>query len=181
VYTGLGSHVCSNIDLVRKLVDGNFEARLDFFENSRVFLGRNESDCQTLGSETTRTANSVQVSVVVSGHIVVDDDIDTFEVNTTAKDVGRHKKSAISFFKLIVSFDSLCLLEVSHHSHGREVALLEQLVELPASADSIDEDDDLVEFQSIEKVGELPILLPFLQLDVVLLKTTESELLLIVN
>merc|ERR1719318_2554734 len=45
----------------------------------------------------------------------------------------------------------------------------------------IDEDDDLVEFQHIQKLKQLPVLLRVLQLDIVLPQSVQGELGLIIN
>jgi hypothetical protein len=62
-----------------------------------------------------------------------------------------------------------------------EVALAQKLVELSGTESALDEDDDLVELQLIEKVVELTVLLSLTKLDVVLLETVEGELSLVVN
>lgn len=64
---------------------------------------------------------------------------------------------------------------------GGEVALLEESVELRGTGDRLDEDTDLVELQVVEEVVELAVLLLLLELEVVLLKTVESELGLVVD
>jgi hypothetical protein len=62
-----------------------------------------------------------------------------------------------------------------------EVALAEKLVELGASNSRLDEDDDLVELQAVEKVVELAVLLLLVKLHVVLLQTVQRQLLLVID
>lgn len=61
-------------------------------------------------------------------------------------------------------------------SDGWEVALSQELVELGGSESALDEDDNLIEFESIEQVVQLPILLAFTKFEIILLKTVQSEL-----
>jgi hypothetical protein len=67
------------------------------------------------------------------------------------------------------------------HGGAREVAFAEQLVELSAAQGRSHEDDDLVELERIEEVIQLAVLLALIELDVVLLKTVEGQLLLIIH
>jgi len=52
-----------------------------------------------------------------------------------------------------------------------KIAFSKQLVQLGSSECALDKDYDLIELQAIEQLVELPILLCFAELDVVLLKT----------
>lgn len=61
-------------------------------------------------------------------------------------------------------------------SDRREVALAQKLVELGGTESALDENDDLVELQLIEKLVELAVLLTLLKRNVVLLKTVEGQL-----
>ena len=67
------------------------------------------------------------------------------------------------------------------HSSAGEVALAKKLVKLRAAEGGTDEDDDLVELQSIKKIVELPVLLALVKLHVVLLQTVECQRLLVVD
>lgn len=64
---------------------------------------------------------------------------------------------------------------------GREVALLQESVELSSTLNRLDKDADLVEFEIVQQVVELPVLLPLLELEVELLKTVESQLGLVIH
>ena len=63
----------------------------------------------------------------------------------------------------------------------REVALLQQRIELRGTRDRLDKDTDLVEFEVIEHVVELAVLFLFLELEIVLLQTVQRELGLVVD
>ena len=61
------------------------------------------------------------------------------------------------------------------NGNGREAALDQQLVESDRSLHRLHEDHNLVEFQSIQKIVELSVLLFFSQLRIVLEKTVQGE------
>jgi hypothetical protein len=62
-----------------------------------------------------------------------------------------------------------------------EVALAQQSVELGGALGALDKDNDLVELQLVEQLVELAVLLLLLKLNVVLLKTVQGELGLVVH
>ena len=59
---------------------------------------------------------------------------------------------------------------------GGEVAVVQELGELRGASDALHKNDALVELERVQEVDELAILLLLLELDVVLLKTVQSEL-----
>ena len=63
----------------------------------------------------------------------------------------------------------------------REVARDEKLVKFNGTRHRLDEDDDLVELERIEKLVELAVLLVLVELHEVLLETVQRELRLIVD
>jgi hypothetical protein len=67
------------------------------------------------------------------------------------------------------------------HSDTWKVAFTQQFVQFSCSKCALDEDDDLVEFETIEQVVEFAILLALAEFDGILLKTVECELGLIID
>jgi hypothetical protein len=67
------------------------------------------------------------------------------------------------------------------HRNGREVTLAQKPVELGGTDGALDEDDDLVVHQLIEQVVETSVLLGLGEADVVLLKTVQCELGLVID
>lgn len=61
-------------------------------------------------------------------------------------------------------------------AHGWEVALLKQTVELGCALETGDENDHLVELESVKQVGELAVFLLFGKLHVVLDQAVQGEL-----
>jgi hypothetical protein len=62
-----------------------------------------------------------------------------------------------------------------------EVAFAEKFVKLSSAECALDEDDDLIELQCVEEIIEFAVLLAFTENDVVLLKTVERKLRLIID
>jgi len=200
------SHVGGRVDLIGQLLHLDLKPRLNLVENLGVVVGRHEGDGQTLGAETTRSTDAMQVHVGRLGHVIVDDNVDAFEVYTTAEDVGGHQDTGLVVLELVVALDTvdgtikdqsasplyrtvlvnieyapLLLRQTTEDGDGGEVALHQQLVELLAAPNTVHEDDNLVELQSIQQVVQLAVLLRLRELDVVLLQTVQRELALIVD
>ena len=66
-------------------------------------------------------------------------------------------------------------------AYGREVALAEELVELRRARNPRNENDNLVKLERIEKVAQLPVLLLFFEVDVVLLEAMERQFALVID
>ena len=67
-------------------------------------------------------------------------------------------------------FLPLLLTHSGMDSNAREIALAEQLVKLSCTIGALYEDDDLVEFEGVEKLVQLSIFLCLTKLDVELLE-----------
>jgi hypothetical protein len=85
----------------------------------------------------------VKVRISISRSIVVDDNVDTFHIDTTSEDVGSDQDTLLESLELLVSTDTLFLLETRVNSDRREVALSEESVEFSSTGDGFDEDADL--------------------------------------
>jgi hypothetical protein len=158
--------VSRRLDRLRKLSNGDLEATLDELEDLLVALVRDESDSETLGSETTGATaseseristserrekgegkkdepNTVKVRVSISRRVVVDDDVDAFDVDTTTEDVGRDEDTLLERLELLVPVDALLLVQTGVDRDRGEVALPEETVEFGRARDGLDEDADL--------------------------------------
>lgn len=179
--------------------EGNFEALLDLLEDFLVILVADEGDGQTLGTETTGTANTVEVGIGIRGEIVVDGQVDTLDIDTTAEDVGGDTDTLVELLELLVALDTVGKLAICHSDSGTginiplfladtgvdsdtgEVALAEQLVKLVGALGALDEDDDLVELKVVEELIQLAVLLLLAQLNVVLLQSVKGELSVVID
>ena len=72
------------------------------FNNICVCIIRKQSYMTHLGTKSTSPSNSVEVSVGILGHVVVEYNVDTFNVHTTAKQVGGHQDTLLEILELLV-------------------------------------------------------------------------------
>lgn len=177
----LGGHVGGNINLIGELGNLDLEAGLDSLEDLLVAVISDKGDSQTLGTETTSTTDTVEVGVGNLGNIVVDDDVDAGNINTTGKDIGSDQDTLVELLERLEAGDTLILSHLRMNADGGEVALDQELVELVGAAHGLDENADLVELESIQQIVELAVLALLVQVDVVLLQTVKGELGLVVD
>lgn len=142
----------------------------------------------------------MEVRVSIIRHVVVDGKVYALDIDTTAKDVGGNADTLVELLEFLVAFDTgsnelaignqrtevravipLLLADAGVNSDTGEVAFAEKLVEFVGTEGALNEDDDLVELQAVEKLVELSVLLRLVQLDIVLLKTVEGQLGVIVH
>lgn len=76
---------------------------------------------------------------------VVDDKIDSFDIDSSTEQVSSDKKSRAVSLEEVIVLDSLFLLELRVDADGVEEFLSEKLSQFFGSIDSVDEDDHLVE------------------------------------
>ena len=84
----------------------NIEPLFDLLEHSLIVLAADKRDTKTLGSETAGTTDSVQIRVGVAGQVVVDSEVDTFDINTAAKDVGCNAYTSLELLEFLVAFNT---------------------------------------------------------------------------
>jgi len=149
----------------------HFEAALHVLEDFAVVLRGRKSDGEALGAKAASAAHSVQVRVARVWHVVVDDDVDALNVDAAPPDVRRDEDAVLEVLEVLVHLDPLLLLHRRVDGDRGKVALLQQLVELHRARDRLHKDDHLVELERVEQLVELPVLLVFGQLDVVLLQS----------
>ena len=71
-----------------------------------MFVSADERDTESLGPEAAGTTDAVEVRVSVSGRVIVDSDVDTFNVDTAAKDIGGDADALVAVFEVSVTPDS---------------------------------------------------------------------------
>lgn len=104
----LRRHVGARLDTFRRILRHlRLEARLDVLEDLLVLVAREERDGQPLGSETTRTTDTMEVGVSIGGHIVVDRKIDSLDVNTAAEDVRGDADTLVELLEFFVALDAM--------------------------------------------------------------------------
>jgi len=88
------------------LRERNLESLLNRLQYLLISLAADEGDRKTLGSETTGTTNTMEVGVGVAGQIVVDGQVDTLNVDTTAEDIGSNADTLLEVLERLVALDT---------------------------------------------------------------------------
>jgi hypothetical protein len=53
----------------------------------------------------------MQVRICLLGHVIVDGDVDTLDINTTTEDVGGHADAGLELLEFLVSLDTAKTLD----------------------------------------------------------------------
>jgi len=152
---------------------------LDFSHHAHIVSG-DEVNGNTLTTETTTTTDTVDVVLAVGGEIVVDDQRDLLDIDTTGQKVSGDQDTGRTRAELLHDNITLLLVHVTVHGRNGEVTgsqLVGEPVDLSAG---VAEDDGLGDGNGLVKIGEgveLPLLL--LNSDVELLDTFEGKLVLL--
>jgi len=173
--------VSRQVHLVGQFSDAHIESLLDIIEDFGILIVAYKSDGQTLGTETTSTSNSVKVGVGILGHVVIEDNVNSLDIHTTAEQVGSNQDTLLEVLELLISGQTFFLGHRSVDGNGGEVLVNQELGKSHATLHTLHEDDNLVEFQSIEKLKQFPVLLLFLDFHVMLLETMKSQFSFIIN
>lgn len=103
-------HVSAGVDtLLGEFGKRNFEALLNRLKNSLILRAADEGDTETLGSETTGTTDTVEVRISLVGHVVVNGDVDTLNVDTTTKNVSGYTDTSLEVLELLVTLNTVSL------------------------------------------------------------------------
>jgi len=148
-------------DVEWHLVDLGVVELLNLSEHFGV-LGGDKVDSNTLSAESTTSTDSVDVVLLGSGEIVVDDKGDLLDVDTSRKQVGGNENSGRSGSELLHDDLSLTLVHVTVHGGDGELSLVELLGEPVDLSPGRAEDDGLGDGDSLVQVTqgvELPVLL----------------------
>lgn len=143
-------------------------------------VGSDEVDGNTLTSETSTTTDAVNVVLAVGGEVVVDDEGNLLDIDTTGEKVGGNENTGRSGTELLHDNITLGLVHVTVHGGDGEVTGSELVGEPVDLSAGVAEDDGLGDGDGLVQVGEgveLPILL--LDGNVELLNTFEGKLVLL--
>lgn len=94
------------------------------------------------------------MQILVRGvrEVIVDDNIDSFNVNASSKQICGHQDTLVEIFKGFVASNSLFLFHSRMDADGREVAIIKETIQFIGTSNFGNEDDDLIEFQSIQEI-----------------------------
>ena len=156
---GLERIFTSNVH--RHLFDLSAVELFDFSHHADV-IGSDEVDSNTLSAKTTTTANAVDVVLAVCREIIVDDQRDLLNVNTTGQEISGNEHTRRSGSELFHDNIALSLLHVAMHGGYGEVSSSE-LVSQPVNlSSSVTEDDSLCDGNGLVEIREgvqFPLLL----------------------
>lgn len=190
----LGGHVGATIHAFRRVFrNAGLKPLLNLLQHLLILFATHKADAQTFRAESTRTADSVEIRVGICRHVVVDGQVDPFDIDPSTEDVSGDTDAFVEFLELLVSFDAnnsisgsrdcgdsegclpLFLTDTRVHGNAGEVTFSQQFIEFGGTQSALDEDDDLVEFKAIQEVIQFPILLTLAQLDIVLLQPMQGQ------
>lgn len=178
----LGGSLPSCSDLVKiggHLVDLGVVMILDLLEETSV-LGEDEVDGGSLSSESTGTADSVDVVLLLHRELVVDNETDLLDVDTSSEQVSGDKNSDGTRSELLHDDLTLLLVHLSVHAGNDEVLSGHGLLELVDSTLGVTVDDGLLDVEvgvQVEEDVNLPLV--SLNSDIVLVDTFKGEVLLL--
>jgi hypothetical protein len=161
------------------LLDLSAVELFDLAHHADIVSG-DEVDGDTLSSETTTTTDAVDVVLAVGREVVVDDQRDLLDVDTTGEKVSGDQDTGRAGSELLHNNVTLALVHVAVHGRDGEVTGSELVGEPVDLSAGVAEDDSLGDGDGFVQVGEsvqLPILL--LDSDVELLNTFKRELILL--
>lgn len=101
-------HVSTGIDTtLGKLWQCDLEPLLDRLEHLLICVAADKGNAETLGTETASTTNTMKVAVGIAGKVVIDGQIDTFDIDTTAEDVGCDANALFKLLEFLVAVDAI--------------------------------------------------------------------------
>lgn len=158
------------------LLDGSGVELLNLTEHADV-VGSDKVDGNTLSSESTTSSDSVDVVLLAQWQVVVDDQGDLLDIDTSGQEVRGDQDTGRAGSELSHDDLTLSLVHVTVHGRDGELSLV-QLVGEPVDLPSgVAEDDGLSNGDSLVQVAEgveLPVLL--VDGDVELLDTFQGQL-----
>ena len=149
---------------------------LDLLDEAGV-LRENEVDGSSLSTETTSSSNSMDVVLLLDGELVVDDETNLLDINTSSKQVSGDEDSDGTLSELFHDDVSLDLVHLSVHDGDSEFLFSHGLLKLFDSFLCVTVDKSLVDIQvsvQVEEDVHLPLLL--LDSNVILSDTFEGKI-----
>ena len=167
------------VEISGHLVDLRVVVILDLLEEPGITRQHKVDGC-SLPTETTGTADSVDVVFLLLWQLEVDNEADLLNIDTTSKHVRRDQDTHGTRSELLHHDFSLLLVHLTVHAGDDEVLLSHAALELVDSALRVAVDDRLIDIQvgvQVQQNVHLPLLL--LDSDVVLMDTLKGQVLLL--
>ena len=151
----------------RELVHLLSDHTLDPLDKLDIVL-RHDGDRLSCSSSTRRSSDSMDVVLRVGRDVVVDDDIDEWDVESSRGDIRRDEDGSSSGLELVECSETGGLVQVSVEGDRGETEHAEEDRELLGGVDGRGEDDDGVGGELVAEVDEVGLLLGERAEDVVL-------------
>lgn len=145
------SHVVSNV--LGHLLNLSRVVTFDFLHHGGI-VGDDKVDGNSLPSETTRATNAMEVVLLLLREVVVDDNGDLLDVNTTSKEIGGDEDTGLAIAELLHDGVALILTHISVQGRDGKVLTEEGLSELLDLAASVTEDDGLGDAQALVEISQ---------------------------
>lgn len=164
------------LKVLRHLFNLSVVMILDLSDEFSV-VGENEIDGNTLSSESTSSTNSVDIVLLLEWELVVDNESNLLDIDTSSEKIGGDENSGCTSSELLHDGVSLDLVHLSVHGRDGEVMLVHSLFELEDSLLGIAIDQSLIDVKvgvEIKENLEFPLFL--LDGDVILTDTLEGKI-----
>ena len=145
--------VSADVNFLGQFGDLDFKPFLDLVGDLGVFFVSDKRDGETLGAKSTSARNSVEIGVRVLWHVIVEDDVDTFNIHSTAKQVRRYKNAPLEVLEQLISLEALFLVHRTVNVYGGEILLFQQRRQRNATLDRLHEDHNLRMERIIKRRG----------------------------
>lgn len=169
---------CSQlVEVVRHLVNLRVVVILDLLEDASV-LWQHKVDRSALSAETTCATDSVDVVLFLRGNLVVDDETDLLDIDTTSEQISGDENANGTLAELAHDDFTLVLLHLTVHGRHDKVLARHRLLQLFDALLRVAVDQRLVDVQvrvQVQKHLNFPLL--FLHRDIVLVDTFKGEFL----
>ena len=136
-------HVGGLVNGLWKLWNLHRKPLLYLLKNFTIIFSSNKRYGETLGSEAPCTADAMQVLIALIGEIVVDDDVNTGDIDAATEQIRSDQDATFVVLKLLVLRNSILLLHRTVDTDGREIAVSKKLAELSSTRRSRDKNNDL--------------------------------------
>jgi hypothetical protein len=150
---------------------------LDLLDEAGI-LRENEVDGGSLSTKTTSSTDSVDVVLLLDGELVVDNESNLLDIDTSSKQVGGDEDTDSSLSELLHNDITLNLVHLSVHDAHGEFVFSHGLLELFYALLGVTVNERLVNVQvSVQLKEDVHLPLFLLDSDVILSDTFKSELL----
>ena len=97
--SSLGTHVTADINLIRKFRNVHLEPTLHLIKHLLIGLTRNKRNSNPLRPKPARSSHTMQELIGIIREIIIDDNIDTLNVNTTSEQIGGYENPRIEILE----------------------------------------------------------------------------------